>query len=78
MKTMQSFAKEFGIKQWVCELPLRPDGSSFRVFTTGNPEYYIFALLDPKGYDFSMHIPAKKSDLKPEVAKYISRQFYRR
>lgn len=67
----------YGVKQWVCELPRRADGSRLRVFTTGDSKYYLFAVLDPNGIDCCMHISVKKTDLKLHVARYISRQFAR-
>lgn len=67
----------YGVKQWVCELPRKASGSRFRVFTTGDPKYYLFALLDPNGMDWGIHLPVRKTNLKPHVARYISRQFRR-
>lgn len=73
--SFETYAKRFGIKQWVCEIA--GPFCTFRVFTTGSPQHYIFVALDDKGIDHGLHIPVQKSRLRTDVARYISRQFRR-
>jgi len=72
-KNFKQYAKRFGVKQWVCEI--QGDWAKFRVFTTGDAKYYLFAILDTKGIDIGLHIPVRKTDLSPWARKYISQQF---
>jgi hypothetical protein len=41
------------------------------VFETGDPDYYLFVVLDPQGNMTSIHIPTPKKDLRPEVARAL-------
>lgn len=43
------------------------DWCSFRVFTTGRPDTYLFDQLDPWGCSTGLQLPIRAADLHPEV-----------
>ena len=57
----------YQVKQYVGEVKSKT--SLFRVFLTGDSQYYLFSQLTPKTKcDIGLHFPVKKTRLKHEVA----------
>ena len=61
--------RELQVTKFICEIP--GELYRFRVFETGNAQFYLFCALDPHGCDFGLHIPVKKSRLKKWVRRWI-------
>jgi len=59
----QDLAK-WGVKKHIGVITNPSNGLSFRVFTTGDPAYVLFCLLDPNGCDTTIHFPIARKDLK--------------
>lgn len=51
------------VKQYVAILQNPKTGVKFRVFKTGDEQYYLFCTLSPDGLDYGLHFPVAKSDL---------------
>ena len=59
------------VKQYVAQI--ETSTSCFRVFTTGDPKYYLFAQVNPKtGCDTGLQFPVEKARLKKEIRSALS------
>lgn len=59
----------YQVKQYVAEV--QGDSSRFRVFTTGDPKYYLFCQIH-NGCDSGLPIPVLKSELREDIRKALS------
>jgi hypothetical protein len=65
MKDLRLMDRRYQVKQYVAEVNSR--FCRFRVFTTGDAQWYLFCALDPSGYDHGLHVPVRKIDLRTDV-----------
>jgi hypothetical protein len=64
---MTGFASEMQPKGYVAEINGR-FGTRYRVFTTGNPKYYLFVCIE----DCRIQFPVLKARLRPDVRKALA------
>lgn len=62
--------RRWGVKQYVAELQGR--WCRFRVFTTGDPAYYLFDALDPYGCSTGLQFPVRKAELRRDVRSALA------
>lgn len=62
--------RAYQVKQFVGKVQT-PKGSTFFVFTTGDPKYLLFSQLDPSGNQTGLMFPVAKSDLRRDWRKYM-------
>ena len=63
-------ARELMVKQYVGRIKSKT-GTTFQVFESGDPAYYVFDPLDERGCSGCAQFPVKKTDLKDDVRKYL-------
>ena len=63
--------KRYQVKQYIGEVQSKY--SLFRVFMTGDPQYYLFTQVNPKTRcDTGLHFPVKKTRLKRHIVSGLN------
>ena len=62
---------ELGVKQYVAVVA-NGWGQRFRVFTTGDPKFYLFDPIDEHGCSLCMGFPVRKSDLRKDLRSALA------
>ena len=62
--------RAYMVKQYVAVVRSR-SGLRFRVFETGDPQFYLFDPLDRYDCSCCNAFPVRKSDLRPEIRRAL-------
>jgi len=60
---------ELMVVKYVAEV--HGDWSSFRVFTTGRPDTYLFDQIDRWGCSTGLQVPIRSADLRPDLRRAL-------
>jgi hypothetical protein len=64
------FAPEMMVKQYIAVVQ-NARGARWRVFTTGNPKFYLFSALAPDGTEGGLQFPVRKTDLRDDIRRML-------